>query len=234
MACSPATELPEWIQKPERREQRGGNQRSPSSSFDGSPNSCFHGLLLPSPLGKSGTVENECILVRGERVAKTRHLCLSCWGPALVCLQSGKEMERKRRMEYWGCCRSMAVPFNLRKRTKMKPSPIAAKIWAKFRIWSAAFRTVFASLLERAKVTDQFVVMMPLSGLVCGYAHTPVRPDHSISRVHCCKCWLTWNAQQVRGWLSPSRSVFCLHSATAWKHVQLQTNCTQEIYDAKP
>lgn len=32
------------------------------------------GRSYPSTLGKSGAVENECILVRGDRVAKTRHL----------------------------------------------------------------------------------------------------------------------------------------------------------------
>lgn len=54
----------------------------------------------------------------------------------------GKEMERKRRMGYWGCYKSMALSFNLWKIIKIKPWPIAAKICAKFKIWSVAFRTV--------------------------------------------------------------------------------------------
>lgn len=142
-----------------------------------------------------------------------------------------KEMESKRRMGCSGCCRSMGVLFNLRKKTNMKPWLIAAKIFVRFKIWSVTFRTVLLICWKEpnSQTTSHFVVMMPLSSSVCGSAHAPVAPagpDRSISRVHCCKCWLTWNAEQVRGRLSPSRSEFCLRSATAWKHGRLQSKCT--------
>lgn len=50
------------------------------------------GRSYPSTLGKSGVVENECILLGGAGVARTRHLygCLSCWGPALASQLSGE------------------------------------------------------------------------------------------------------------------------------------------------
>lgn len=45
-----------------------------------------------------------------------------------------------------------------------------------------------------------------------GSAHSQIGPDLLISAVHCCKCWLTWNAVWVRGLLSPSRG--CLFTSS--------------------
>lgn len=55
-------------------EQRGSNQRSPSHSFDHSPNSCFHRPLLLIHSWQSGAAENRRILVSEAAVAKAGHL----------------------------------------------------------------------------------------------------------------------------------------------------------------
>lgn len=52
----------------------------------------------------------------------------------------GKEIERKRRMGYWGCSRSMGLLINLRKKIILNPRPISAKIFLTFKIWSVTFK----------------------------------------------------------------------------------------------
>lgn len=75
-------------------EQRGSNQRSPSHSFDHSPNSCFHRPLLLIHSWQSGAVENRCILVSKAAVARAGHLVqmpprrVQC-----LCQLSGKDGE---------------------------------------------------------------------------------------------------------------------------------------------
>lgn len=79
-------------------EQRGSNQRSPSHSFDHSPNSCFHRPLLLIHSWQSGSGENRHILVSKAAVAKAGHLVqmplcrVRCW-----CQLNGKDGESWRR-----------------------------------------------------------------------------------------------------------------------------------------
>lgn len=115
-----------------------------------------------------------------------------CWGPALVCQQSGKRAggvsggDGDGAAGAWECHSSR----EREKKQKTKTRPIAAKIHVKFSfaIRQSRSQDTLADSRKRIQRTDQLVVPMALSGSLCGSAHAPVGPDRSISRVHCCKC----------------------------------------------